>query len=74
MNIFMYIPFSANKRHTKNRICSKLSMNAASVISHLRLSFGQGSFVLLIRENKATGIIPYNHNIFFEEPFKLLTL
>jgi hypothetical protein len=36
-------------------------MNTTSVISHPRLSFGQGSSVLLIRENKATGIIPYNH-------------
>jgi hypothetical protein len=40
-------------------------MNATSVISHPCLSFGQGSSVLLIRENKATGIIPYNHIIFF---------
>jgi hypothetical protein len=40
-------------------------MNATSVISHRCLSFGQGSSVILIRENKATAIIPYNHIQYF---------
>jgi hypothetical protein len=40
-------------------------MNATSVISHPRLSFGQGSSFILIRENKATGIIPYTHIPYF---------
>jgi hypothetical protein len=51
----MCIRFSTSKGQTKNRIYYKLSMNATSV-------FGYLTSVLLIRENEATGIIPYNHN------------
>ncbi len=41
-------------------------MNATSVINHPRLSFGQGSSVRLIKENKANGNIPYNHIYLYE--------